>query len=74
MSACWSTVRPTLVPTGPLASSSWLKSHEVWGYHSVPSTRTVDVHVAWLRQKLEDNPRHPQFILTIHGPGYKFLA
>jgi two-component system alkaline phosphatase synthesis response regulator PhoP len=46
--------------------------NEVWGYNSMPSTRTVDVHVAWLRQKLEDNPRHPQYILTIHGLGYKF--
>jgi two-component system, OmpR family, alkaline phosphatase synthesis response regulator PhoP len=46
--------------------------NEVWGYNSTPSTRTVDVHVAWLRQKLEDNPRHPQYILTIHGLGYKF--
>ncbi len=45
---------------------------EVWGYDAMPSTRTVDVHVAWLRQKLEDNPRHPQFIQTIHGFGYKF--
>ena len=48
--------------------------NEVWGYHSTPSTRTVDVHVAWLRQKLEMNPRHPQFILTIHGRGYKFVG
>jgi two-component system alkaline phosphatase synthesis response regulator PhoP len=46
--------------------------NEVWGYNSMPSTRTVDVHVAWLRQKIEPNPRHPQFILTIHGLGYKF--
>jgi two-component system alkaline phosphatase synthesis response regulator PhoP len=46
--------------------------NEVWGYNSMPSTRTVDVHVAWLRQKLEDNPRHPQHILTLHGLGYKF--
>lgn len=44
----------------------------VWGYDSTPTTRTVDVHVAWLRQKLEENPRHPQFILTVHGFGYKF--
>jgi two-component system alkaline phosphatase synthesis response regulator PhoP len=48
--------------------------NEVWGYNSMPSTRTVDVHVAWLRQKLEDNPRHPQFIITVHGLGYKFVA
>ena len=48
--------------------------NEVWGYNAMPSTRTVDVHVAWLRQKLEDNPRHPQYILTVHGLGYKFAG
>jgi two-component system, OmpR family, alkaline phosphatase synthesis response regulator PhoP len=48
--------------------------HEVWGYNSMPSTRTVDVHVAWLRQKIEPNPRHPQHVLTIHGMGYKFAG
>jgi two-component system alkaline phosphatase synthesis response regulator PhoP len=48
--------------------------NEVWGYNAMPSTRTVDVHVAWLRQKVEENPRHPQFILTVHGLGYKFVG
>jgi two-component system alkaline phosphatase synthesis response regulator PhoP len=48
--------------------------NEVWGYNAMPSTRTVDVHVAWLRQKIEPNPRHPQFILTLHGLGYKFAG
>lgn len=48
--------------------------NEVWGYTAMPSTRTVDVHVAWLRQKLEDNARHPQYILTVHGLGYKFAG
>ena len=48
--------------------------NEVWGYHAMPSTRTVDVHVAWLRQKLEPHPHHPQFILTVHGLGYKFVG
>ena len=47
---------------------------EVWGYSSMPSTRTVDVHVAWLRQKLEPNARVPQYILTVHGLGYKFAG
>jgi two-component system, OmpR family, alkaline phosphatase synthesis response regulator PhoP len=45
---------------------------EVWGYNSTPYTRTVDVHVAWLRQKLEDDPKKPRWILTVHGMGYKF--
>jgi two-component system alkaline phosphatase synthesis response regulator PhoP len=48
--------------------------NEVWGYNAMPSTRTVDVHVAWLRQKLEPTPKHPQYILTIHGLGYKFTG
>lgn len=48
--------------------------NEVWGYNAMPSTRTVDVHVAWLRQKIEENPRHPQHIMTVHGLGYKFVA
>jgi two-component system, OmpR family, alkaline phosphatase synthesis response regulator PhoP len=48
--------------------------NEAWGYDAAVSTRTVDVHVAWLRQKLEANQRHPQFILTIHGLGYEFAG
>ncbi len=46
--------------------------NEVWGHRSVQSTRTVDVHVAWLRQKLEADPKRPRYIATIHGLGYKF--
>ena len=46
----------------------------VWGYSTVPFTRTVDVHVANLRRKLEDDPARPSMILTIHGLGYKFVA
>ena len=45
---------------------------EVWGYDAGTFTRTVDVHVASLRQKLEDDPRRPQMILTVPGIGYKF--
>jgi len=48
--------------------------NEVWGYNAMPSTRTVDVHIAWLRQKLETNPRRPEYIHTIHGLGYKFTG
>lgn len=46
--------------------------NEVWGYDALPSTRTVDVHIAWLRQKLENDSRYPKHILTVHGFGYKF--
>ena len=45
---------------------------EVWGYDAAPMTRTVDVHISWLRQKLEDDPTNPRFILTVHGQGYRF--
>lgn len=47
---------------------------EVWGYNSYPSTRTVDNHIARLRQKIEDNVDTPRHILTVHGVGYKFVA
>jgi two-component system alkaline phosphatase synthesis response regulator PhoP len=46
----------------------------VWGYNAMPMTRTVDVHVARLRQKLEANPSHPQHIRTVIGLGYKFVV
>jgi DNA-binding response OmpR family regulator len=44
----------------------------VWGYDALPTTRTVDVHIAWLRQKIEDNPQHPSLIVTVRGLGYRF--
>jgi two-component system alkaline phosphatase synthesis response regulator PhoP len=47
---------------------------EVWGYEAMPSSRTVDVHVAGLRQKIEKDPKNPQFILTVVGLGYKFAG
>jgi two-component system alkaline phosphatase synthesis response regulator PhoP len=47
---------------------------EVWGYDEMPLTRTVDVHVAGLRQKIEANPKLPTYLLTIHGLGYKFVG
>jgi two-component system, OmpR family, alkaline phosphatase synthesis response regulator PhoP len=45
----------------------------VWGYEASVFTRTVDVHVGLLRQKLESHPRKPRHILTVHGLGYKFV-
>lgn len=47
---------------------------DVWGYGETPLTRTVDVHVAGLRQKVEANPKMPEFIVTVHGLGYKFTG
>jgi two-component system alkaline phosphatase synthesis response regulator PhoP len=46
----------------------------VWGYEATTLTRTVDMHVANLREKLETNPRHPELIVTVAGVGYKFLG
>jgi len=45
-----------------------------WGYDFYPNTRTVDVHVARLRNKLEPDPTTPRHFLTIHGVGYRFVA
>ncbi len=47
---------------------------KVWGYDAMPVTRTVDVHVGSLRQKLERNPSRPEFILTVHRRGYRFAG
>jgi DNA-binding response OmpR family regulator len=44
----------------------------VWGYDYAGDTRTVDVHVRWLRQKIEVDPAHPRHLLTVRGVGYKF--
>ena len=46
---------------------------EVWGYNADAFTRTVDVHVASLRQKIESDPKKPALFLTVQGLGYKFL-
>ena len=45
----------------------------VWEYQPGVSSRTIDVHVAWLRQKLEDNPQTPRHIHTVRGVGYRFV-
>jgi two-component system response regulator MprA len=45
---------------------------EVWGYDSYPTTRTVDMHVARLREKLGDGGDTPRFIRTVHGVGYRY--
>jgi two-component system OmpR family response regulator len=47
---------------------------KVWGYDFAGDTRTVDVHVSWLRRKIEADPAHPRHLLTVRGVGYKFEA
>src|SRR5690606_14822452 len=44
----------------------------VWGYDYSGQTKTVDVHVRWLREKIERDPSHPQRIVTVRGVGYRF--
>ena len=44
----------------------------VWGYDYAGDTRTVDVHVRWLREKIEDDPANPQLVQTVRGVGYRF--
>jgi two-component system alkaline phosphatase synthesis response regulator PhoP len=56
-------------PGATLSRSELLQ--EVWGYEDGTFTRTVDVHIASLRQKLEKDPKHPELILTVPGMGYK---
>ena len=46
----------------------------VWGYDNVPFTRTVDMHIAKLRKKIEDKPSDPAWIITVHRLGYKFTG
>jgi len=58
-------------PDEQISRESLLK--QVWRYQGLPNTRTVDVHVAQLRQKLESNPKAPRHILTAHRSGYKFV-
>jgi two-component system OmpR family response regulator len=44
---------------------------KVWGYDYGGSTRTVDVHIRWLRQKIETDPQQPEYLITVRGTGYK---
>jgi two-component system, OmpR family, alkaline phosphatase synthesis response regulator PhoP len=46
----------------------------VWGYDAMPYSRTVDVHVSGLRQKIEPNPSKPRYVVTVHKLGYRFLG
>jgi two-component system OmpR family response regulator len=47
---------------------------KIWGYDYAGDTRTVDVHIRWLRQKIETDPAHPEYILTVRGVGYKLVG
>jgi DNA-binding response OmpR family regulator len=58
-------------PDRPLGRSALIEA--VWGYDSgIGSDRTVDVHIRHLREKLEDDPTNPRWLVTVRGIGYKF--
>lgn len=46
---------------------------QVWGYDFFGGGRTVDVHIRWLREQLEEAPAEPRHLLTVRGVGYKFV-
>jgi len=47
---------------------------KIWGYESYPTTRTIDNHILKLRKKIEDDPSHPRYILSVYGGGYRFIG
>ena len=47
---------------------------KIWGYESYPTTRTIDNHILKLRKKIEDDPSHPQYIISVYGGGYRFVG
>lgn len=66
-------LRELVLAEGDVVSRDALLS-TVWGYDALPTTRTVDNHVAMLRARVEDDPSSPRFIVTVHGVGYRFEA
>ena len=47
---------------------------KIWGYDSYPTTRTIDNHILKLRKKIEEDPAHPRYILSVYGGGYRFVG
>jgi len=47
---------------------------KIWGYQSYPTTRTIDNHILKLRKKIEEDPSHPRYILSVYGGGYRFIG
>ena len=47
---------------------------KIWGYESFPTTRTIDNHILKLRKKIEKDPSHPKYILSVYGGGYRFIG
>jgi DNA-binding response OmpR family regulator len=47
---------------------------KIWGYEKYPTTRTIDNHILKLRKKIEEDPTHPEYILSVYGEGYRFIG
>lgn len=47
---------------------------KIWGYEKYPTTRTIDNHILKLRKKIEEDPTHPEYILSVYGAGYRFMG
>jgi DNA-binding response OmpR family regulator len=47
---------------------------KVWGYERYPTTRTIDNHILKLRKKIEEDPSHPRYLLSVYGGGYRFTG
>ncbi len=73
LSSCEAELLRLLVSRRGEAVSRQTVLTEVWGYEYPPDTRTIDNHVVRIRQKIEDDPRQPEHVLTVHGVGYKFV-
>ena len=48
--------------------------NKIWGYEKYPTTRTIDNHILKLRKKIEEDPSHPRYILSVYGGGYRFTG
>ena len=57
---------------GKVLNKDWL-FHEIWGSDSLSEQQTLTVHIKWLREKIEEDPKHPVRIQTVWGVGYKFV-
>jgi DNA-binding response OmpR family regulator len=62
-----------MLNAGRVLSRKYLMQ-EVWQTNFVDDTRTLEVHVCWLRKKIEPDPRRPRYLRTIRGRGYQFAA
>jgi DNA-binding response OmpR family regulator len=63
-----------LIRNRGIALSRDLLLERVWGFDFLGDSRTVDVHIRWLREKIEADPAHPSYIQTVRGVGYRFEA